>query len=147
MGHVDLDARRGNKTTRHFGWSTRWKVFGSRTIDRERERRQKKILKFLFVFYLEAKARIWPWVSDMVLHIRGCPYSLESGWSRSSSSRLGGNPKANGRFLKSIPIQILPPGDNICGRSSYDSPLWCLQGGLPYSADLEARRLERWSIF
>ena len=48
---------------------------------------------------------------------------------KTSPSHPGDNPGANRWFLKSTPIQMLPPGGSICGRWTWDLPLGCLQGG------------------
>ena len=42
--------------------------------------------------------------------------------------RAGGNPGANGWFLESTPIQMLPRSGGICGRLTEDLPLGYLQG-------------------
>ena len=44
-------------------------------------------------------------------------------------SRPGGNQGTNEWFRQSNPIQMLPPGDSICGRLSSDLPSTRLQGG------------------
>jgi len=41
----------------------------------------------------------------------------------------GDTPGANRWFLLSTPIQMLPLGGRIIGRSTEDLPLGCLQGG------------------
>ena len=77
-------------------------------------------------FSLKAKFRTWPWLSDM-FHIRSI--ALRGKRNRENRSRgrcavisvicschPGDTPGANGWFLQSIPIQMLPPGGCICGR-------------------------------
>ena len=46
-----------------------------------------------------------------------------------SCNHPGDNPWANGWFLLSTLIQMLPPGGSVFGRLTSDLPLGCLQGG------------------